>query len=96
MSCSATRGGSQRATLSVWNAASAASFASCLIRITVLTSTPHSRAASACESSCEHTSRNTSHFSSGVNCRRLRRLPFSITSSSCSGGEGRLRIFLVC
>jgi hypothetical protein len=51
---------------------------------TALTSTPHFRAASACESSCEVTSRNTYHFYSGVSCRRLRRLPFSIISSSWS------------
>src|SRR5664279_4440872 len=64
------------------NAASAASLASCLIRITVLTSTFHLRAASAWESCCEQTSRNTSHFSCGDNCRRFRGLPFSIITSS--------------
>jgi len=48
----------------------------------VLTSTFHFLAASACESSCEVTSRKISHFSSGVSCRRLRGLPFSIISTS--------------
>src|SRR5947209_11804567 len=66
------------------NAARAASRASCLIRITVLTSTPHLRAASACEISCEVTSRKISHFSSGESCRRLRGPPFSIITSSWS------------
>jgi hypothetical protein len=47
-----------------------------------LTSTPYFRAASACEISCEVTSKKTSHFSSGVSCRRLRALPFSIITSS--------------
>jgi len=64
------------------NAANDASLASCLIRITVLTSTPHFRAASACESSYEVTSKKISHFSSGDNCRRLRGMPFSIITSS--------------
>jgi hypothetical protein len=54
----------------------------CLIRITVLTSTFHFRAASACESCCDVTSKKISHFSSGDSCRRFRGLPFSITSSS--------------
>jgi hypothetical protein len=47
-----------------------------------LTSTPYFRAASACEISCEVTSKKTSHFSSGVNCRRALRLPLSIITSS--------------
>src|SRR5512144_1031744 len=64
------------------NAANAASFANARNRTTTLTSTPHLRAASACESSCEVTSRNSSHFSSGDSCRRLRCLPFSIITSS--------------
>ena len=46
------------------NAASAASFASALSRMITLTSTPYFRAASACEISCEVTSRKSSHFSS--------------------------------
>ena len=53
----------------------------------MLTSTPHFRAASACVSCCEVTSRNTSHFSSGDSCRRLRGLPFSIITSSWSGAR---------
>jgi hypothetical protein len=47
-----------------------------------LTSTPHFRAASACEISCEVTSRKISHFSSGDSCRRFRDFPFSIITSS--------------
>src|SRR5207244_687088 len=64
------------------NAASAASFANARKRTITLTSTPYFRAASACEISCEVTSRNTSHLSSGVSCRRGLRLPFSIIESS--------------
>jgi len=69
------------------NAANAASYANARSRMITLTSTPHFRAASACESSCEVTSRNTSHFSSGVNCRRLRRSPFSNNSPSWSAAR---------
>jgi len=64
------------------NTASAASFASARNRMITLTSTPYFRAASACEISCEATSRKISHFSSDDSCRRLRCLPFSIIASS--------------
>ncbi|HEY5261409.1 MAG TPA: hypothetical protein VIJ33_04810 [Solirubrobacteraceae bacterium] len=64
------------------NAASAASFASARKRMITDTSTRHFRAASACEISCEVTSRKISHFSSSDSCRRLRDLPFSIITSS--------------
>ena len=64
------------------NAASAASFANARKRIITLTSTPYFRAASAYEISCDVTSRKTSHFSSGVSCRRFRCLPFSIITTS--------------
>ena len=64
------------------NAASAASFAKARKRMITDTSTPYFRAASACEISCEVTSRKISHFSSGDSCRRLRDLPFSIITSS--------------
>ena len=66
------------------NAANAASFANARNRMITLTSTPYFRAASACEISCEVTSKKTSHFSSGDSCRRLRDLPFSIITSSWS------------
>jgi hypothetical protein len=84
-SSSARSGEGIRPSLDAANAASAASFASCRIRITVLTSTPHFRAASACVNCWEATSRNTSHFSSGDSCLRLRGLPFSIITSSWFG-----------
>src|SRR5450755_388431 len=64
------------------NAAHAASFANARNRMITLTSTFHFLAASACEISCEVTSRKISHFSSGDSCRRLRDLPFSIITSS--------------
>ena len=64
VSSSSCSGESTRPGFEDANAASAPSFASRRIRITTETSTPHFRAASACESSCELTSRNTSHFSS--------------------------------
>jgi EutQ-like cupin domain len=48
-------------------------------------STPHFRAASACVSCCEVTSKNTSHFSAGDSCPRLRGVPFSIITSSWLG-----------
>src|ERR1700758_3186291 len=64
------------------NAANAASFANARNLMITLTSTPYFRAASACEISCEVTSKKISHFSSGDSCRRLRCLPFSIITTS--------------
>src|SRR4051812_33088142 len=64
------------------NAASAPSLASRRSLITVETSTPHLRAASACESCCDVTSTNTCHFSSGDSCRPLRRGPLDIDQTS--------------
>src|SRR5664279_4075553 len=66
------------------NAAIAASFANARSRTMTDTSTPYFRAASACEISCEVTSRNTSHFSSGESCLRGLRLPLSIITTSWS------------
>ena len=64
------------------NAAIAASFANARNRTITDTSTPYFRAASACEISCEVTSRNTSHFSSDESCLRDLRLPLSIITTS--------------